>query len=33
MQQLSLAVEKLTQQVAAQRAALDAEITDTQVGA
>lgn len=31
MQQLSLAVEKLTQQVAAQRAALDAEITDTQV--
>jgi hypothetical protein len=31
LQQLSLAVEKLTQQVAAQRAALDAEITDTQV--
>lgn len=33
LQQLSLAIEKLTQQVAAQKAALEAEITDTQVRA
>ena len=31
LQQLNLAIEKLTQQVAAQKAALEAEITDTQV--
>jgi hypothetical protein len=31
LQQLSLAIEKLTQQVAAQKSALEAEVTDTQV--